>query len=287
MKELVQNEAERFKACVSKLLNPECSSKAVRFSLEMIGLVHKIAKSYPDMIQDMKQPFLNLFNEIMDSGDKKRIISMAKIIDEWTKAYKKNNLGAVEEEDEKVDEEGESLKIQNVKSPFDDQDTCKFLTSIIQKFEQGATNDIQVEFYNIMSNFDEAQWKALFTKEETDAIVAKSLGQMSSTPVIRAATLKLFGFIIYLPYFNQNEELLKKILQYFFDNSSDQNTNVMMRTSWALANICSITKDFTSPDTKYLVQICLNYMLSPKEKIVSNAIRAFGYIFDNVDLTKF
>lgn len=63
----------------------------------------------------------------------------------------------------------------------------------------------------------------------------------------------------------------------------------MIRTSWAIANVCSITQDFSAkPEiTQKLTYFSLNYMVNAKEKIVSNAIRAFGQILERVDIDKF
>lgn len=125
---------------------------------------------------------------------------------------------------------------------------------------------------------DEKQWLAIYTEKEIEDIFESAFKTISAAPVVKAAAIKLFGFVIYLPHFNQRQELVDRALEFFYANSSDTNTNVMIRTSWALANVASITKSFTEEPQKHvkLVQICLNCLVSSKEKIISNGIRAFG-----------
>jgi len=100
-------------------LEEENSAFCVRQSFEMVGLVDKIAKSYPDLIVQHKAVFFPFFNDLLKSSDRKKVVSVAKIIGDWIKAYRKEPETEEEEgleEDRKHEEPAEAL----LNSPFGD-----------------------------------------------------------------------------------------------------------------------------------------------------------------------
>lgn len=66
----------------------------------MIGLVDKLAKSYPDLIVQHKAVFFPFFQDLLKSSDKKKVVSVAKILEEWIKAYRKESVSEEEEQGE-------------------------------------------------------------------------------------------------------------------------------------------------------------------------------------------
>lgn len=144
--------------------------------------------------------------------------------------------------------------------------------------------DVNIAILGILSSLNSEQWSLCFDSTYTNKIVEFCF-MVKMPPTLKAAVIKLFGYIIYLDKFRKDQKFMERLFLYIFDNLSDTNINIQIRNSWALANLCCIQKDFADP---YLIQETLrtsiNYAYSNKEKVIANAIRALGYLLANCNI---
>lgn len=108
LREIRETLDDKLKAWLKQLI---LMPNFIKHSFEFIRLILMIAKNYPDLLQELKEYIMPLLSDLFDSGDKKKVLSLSKILEEWIKQYKqleldsKNRTMMDEEDDLQQDEE--------------------------------------------------------------------------------------------------------------------------------------------------------------------------------------
>ena len=179
----------------------------------------------------------------------------------------------------------ENREILLVISPFYLDNFGAFLNKIFLKFLEGNDDSCKNIILNILSFFKEENWE-IFKDEDFDTII-KVVNDAKENPHLKQAWIKFFGYIIYHKRFNQNQELIHSIIERLFSYRNEINQQICQKNSWAVANICW-SWDLNSIDnilTAKLLWISFMYAESTKEKVISNSIRALGYILSRCNET--
>ncbi|CDW76050.1 heat repeat-containing protein 6-like [Stylonychia lemnae] len=249
---------------------------------EIFSFITKTAKNFPDKITKVFQSNLLQFLKFyLKSYDRKKITNSINILEEWLKNFKDQNL---EDDDETVRNQP-----INQDSPYQIQSLINLIRQIVDEFlfnKQNTYSDVNISILSLLCNFDQSQWMTVFDEKYTKDIIYY-VEHTKQPPLLRAASIKLLGFMVYFDNFFKDEEFKNKVYQLIFENSNDTNQNIQIRNSWALANVCCLNKHMTDEYLIREVLICsINYASSNKEKVSSNGIRALGYFLMNIDTQK-
>ena len=163
-------------------------------------------------------------------------------------------------------------------SPFYLDDFGAFLNKVFLKFLKGSDDTCKNIILNILSFFKEENWE-IFKDEDFDWIL-KVVNAAKDIQSLKQAWIKFLGYIIYHKRFHQNQELIHDIIERLYGYGNETNQQIWQKNSWAIANICC-SWDLNTIDnilTSKLLWISFMYAESTKEKIISNSIRALGYI---------
>lgn len=158
------------------------------------------------------------------------------------------------------------------------KDFGTFLNKVFLKFLKGPDDICKNIILNILSFFKEENWE-IFKDEDFDWIL-KVVNESKDIQNLKQAWIKFLGYIIYHKRFHQNQELIHDIIERLYGYRSETNQQICQKNSWAVANICC-SCDLNTIDntlTAKILWMSFMYAESTKEKIISNSIRALGYI---------
>lgn len=159
------------------------------------------------------------------------------------------------------------------------------MKDIFLRFLEERNADSTNIVLNTLSFLKEDNW-SIFTAEEIDRIIM-IIHESKNVPQLKQTCIKFFGYIIYHKRFYENEELIKEIIDRLCSYQNETNHQICLKNSWAIANICG-NCDLNVIGTSYLTKlfaISLKYAYSSKEKIVSSAIRALGFLLSRTSET--
>mmetsp|Transcript_24234 Transcript_24234/g.18437 ORF Transcript_24234/g.18437 Transcript_24234/m.18437 type:complete len:260 (-) Transcript_24234:457-1236(-) len=125
-------------------------------------------------------------------------------------------------------------------------------------------------------------------------VVVAKIAEISGPPaILKAAALKFFGYVVQEGLFRKDKVLIPRLFTLAFESAGETNSNVQIRNSWLLANLCCIlvTDGGNFAEDQYLMQEVLrtavNYAFNSKEKVIANALRALGYLLASIHYPSF
>ena len=122
------------------ILSNKTGENFIGNSAEAISVIQRIAKNYPNHILSLydRLDLNGYLKRLLGSSDRKKVIAVLKIIEEWVKAYKSESLIAGEpggeagnESDEEETKGGIISKSERGKTPYDIQSFCQMMNFIV------------------------------------------------------------------------------------------------------------------------------------------------------------
>ena len=277
----------------------------VRKAPETIAFLSSTARAFPEvLLANWDDCVLTYLREVFLAEDKKKTVAAIRVLEEWLKPYTSDAATAAEnvedaeiellvrsvshdeeskEQSKKGYEEEKEEHFAEKSSPFDKESFVVAFSEWTKNYITGSEGpEIKISMLNILSMLQEAQWAAL--PAETVSLIVKQASTFESPPALKAASLKFYGHLVYLPRFCTDPNFIKTSMDRFFGTRLESNTNVCNRNSWAVANVCCsplCLARLTQKQLAQVIQIAQVYNESHKEKVIANAVRAFGYILSS------
>jgi len=253
--------------------------------IEILIIFCRIAKGYSKTLGDHWDSLHPILSFFLDQEEKKLKICSIKVLEEWIKASNQNYTSEATDgtggdglkEETKEDQTSSDNEIA-VWSPFNIPSFSEFLYNTLLQLNKSDASDLACACLNLISSISEDGWNQ-FNDKQVDCLIRLGLeSKFNNTATEKAAVMRMLGSTINLPYFKEHCENVSVVIEKVITNSHDQNANISIRNSWALANTCSVIDDFGLIPLNEIIKCCVNYCSFNKEKVVSNAIRALGYL---------
>jgi hypothetical protein len=251
--------------------------------LESIIVLSKFPYHYIDSILEEIDSIIAIL-EMIQGLDKKYVSVIYKLIEETIK-YINNDKSSVEHLDNDM-EFPQPMKANHLKSIGYFQGKIHTLHIFLEKLLRNIFNHINNEDteygLNVVYYLDEDDWDKYYT--ETRKLIISHIFNLNHVSILKQPLLRLLGKICTFHFFVSVEGFPRIVFNILTSNSSEKNTNIMIKNSWVLANLCAnqeACKSFGLEINQELLLMSLNYCFSNKEKIVSNGFRALGYFISN------
>jgi hypothetical protein len=251
--------------------------------LESILVLSKFPNHYIESILEEIDSIIVILEKIQ--GFEKKYVSVVYKLVEETIKYINIDKSNVEylDNDMEIPQPTKTNQLKS-KSPF--QTKIHTLHVFVEKLLRNTFNHINHEnteySLNVVYYLDEDDWDKYYT--ETRKLIISHIFTLNHIPMLKQPLLRLLGKICSFHFFVNMEGFPKIVFNILTMNSNEKNTNIMIKNSWVLANLCAnqeACKIFGLETNQELLLMSLNYCFSNKEKIVSNGFRALGYFISN------